>query len=100
MSLEAEGIDVHRTYNIIIGVERDENGDIAHVESAHESDTSKMSLIHCEIAYQNNDELAALKQMLLAKIDTLDIVVDDWQQIRGKLTDIKAERSEEHTSER
>ncbi len=91
MSLEAEGIDVHRTYNIIIGVERDENGDITHVESAHESDTSKMSLIHCEIAYQNNDELAALKQMLLAKIDTLDIVVDDWQQIRGKLTDIKAE---------
>ena len=91
MSLEAEGIDVHRTYNIIIGVERDESGDITHVESAHESDTSKMSLIHCEIAYQNNDELAALKQMLLAKIDTLDIVVDDWQKIRGKLTDIKAE---------
>ncbi|WP_350657666.1 hypothetical protein, partial [Psychrobacter sp. S1-30-MNA-CIBAN-0213] len=28
MSLEAEGIDVHRTYNIIISVERDDNGDI------------------------------------------------------------------------
>lgn len=91
MSLEAEGIDVHRTYNIIVSVERDENGNISHIESAHESDTSKMSLIHCEIAYQNNDELAALQQMLLAKIDTLDVVVDDWQQIRGKLTDIKAE---------
>ena len=91
MSLEAEGIDVHRTYNIIVSVERDENGNISHIESAHESDTSKMSLIHCEIAYQNNDELAALQQMLLTKIDTLDVVVDDWQKIRAKLTDIKAE---------
>lgn len=91
MSLEAEGIDVHRTYNIIMNIERDENGGITHIEGAEESGTSHMSLIHCEIAYQNNDELAALKKMLLAKIDTLDIVVGDWQQIRTKLMDVKAE---------
>ena len=91
MSLEEQGIDVHRTYHIIVNVERDENGAITKVESAQESGTSHMSLIHCEISYQDNDELAALKQMLLAKVDTLDVVVDDWQQIRAKLTDIKAE---------
>ncbi|MFZ3144541.1 NAD-glutamate dehydrogenase [Psychrobacter glacincola] len=91
MSLEEQGIDVHRTYHIIVNVERDENGAITKVESAQESGTSHMSLIHCEISYQDNDELAALKKMLLAKVDTLDIVVDDWQQIRAKLTDIKAE---------
>ncbi|HAR76235.1 MAG TPA: NAD-glutamate dehydrogenase, partial [Psychrobacter sp.] len=91
MSLEEQGIDVHRTYHIIVNVERDENGAITKVESAQESGTSHMSLIHCEISYQDNDELVALKQMLLAKVDTLDIVVDDWQQIRAKLTNIKAE---------
>ncbi|MBP6496021.1 MAG: NAD-glutamate dehydrogenase, partial [Psychrobacter sp.] len=91
MSLEEQGIDVHRTYHIIVNVERDENGAITKVESAQESGTSHMSLIHCEISYQDNDELAALKQMLLAKVETLDVVVDDWQQIRAKLTDIKAE---------
>ncbi|WP_350582945.1 hypothetical protein, partial [Pseudomonas sp. HY2-MNA-CIBAN-0224] len=32
MSLEAQGIDVHRTYNIIISVERDDDGNIAHIE--------------------------------------------------------------------
>ena len=91
MSLEEQGIDVHRTYHIIVNVERDENGAITQIESAQESGTSHMSLIHCEISYQDNDELAALKQMLLAKVDTLDVVVDDWQQIRAKLTDIKAD---------
>ena len=91
MSLEELGIDVHRTYNIILNVERDENNNISHVESVHESNTSHMSLIHCEISYQDNNELNALKKMLLAKIDTLDIVVDDWQQIRARLTDIKTD---------
>ncbi|HCI77074.1 MULTISPECIES: NAD-glutamate dehydrogenase [unclassified Psychrobacter] len=93
MSLEAEGIDVHRTYNIIVSVERDDNGHITHIEGAHESATSHLSLIHCEIAYQNDEDLAALQQMLLAKIDTLDTVVGDWKQMRAQLTDIKAELS-------
>ena len=93
MSLESEGIDVHRTYNIIVSVARDDNGHITHVEGAHESATSHLSLIHCEIAYQDDEELAALQQMLLAKIDTLDTVVGDWKQMRAQLTDIKAELS-------
>ena len=91
MSLEAEGIDVHRTYNIIISVQRDEDGQITHVEGAHESATSHLSLIHCEIAYQDNKDLAALQQMLLTKIDTLDTVVGDWKQMRSQLMNIKAE---------
>ncbi|MDN3441374.1 NAD-glutamate dehydrogenase [Psychrobacter sp. APC 3279] len=93
MSLEAEGIDVHRTYNIIISVERDDNGDITHIEGAHESATSHMSLIHCEIAYQDNEDLEALQQMLMSKIDTLDTVVGDWKQMRAQLNDIKTELS-------
>ncbi len=93
MSLESEGIDVHRTYNIIVSVARDDNGHITHVEGAHESATSHLSLIHCEIAYQDDEDLAALQQMLLAKIDTLDTVVGDWKQMRAQLTDIKAELS-------
>ncbi|MBH0095562.1 NAD-glutamate dehydrogenase [Psychrobacter sp. NZS113] len=93
MSLEAAGIDVHRTYNIIISVDRNDDGDITHIEGAHESATSHLSLIHCEIAYQDDEDLDALQQMLLAKIDTLDTVVGDWTQMRSKLTDIKAELS-------
>lgn len=91
MSLEAQGIDVHRTYNTIISVKRDEDGNLTHVDSAHESATSHMSLIHCEIAYQDNDELEALHQILLDKVDTLDTVVGDWKEMRSRLTDIKAE---------
>ena len=93
MSLEAEGIDVHRTYNIIVSVKRDEDGQITYVEGAHESATSHMSLIHCEIAYQDNENLEALQQMLMSKIDTLDTVVGDWKQMRAQLNDIKAELS-------
>jgi len=91
MSLEAQGIDVHRTYNTIISVKRDEDGNLTHVDSAHESATSHMSLIHCEIAYQDNGELEALHQILLDKVDTLDTVVGDWKEMRSRLTGIKAE---------
>ena len=93
MSLEAEGIDVHRTYNIIISVKRDDDGQITYVEGAHESATSHLSLIHCEIAYQDNADLDALQNMLLSKIDTLDTVVGDWKQMRAQLNDIKTELS-------
>ncbi len=94
MSLEAQGIDVHRTYNTIISVQRDEEGNLTHVDNAHESATSHMSLIHCEIAYQDSDELEALHQILLDKVDTLDTVVGDWKEMRSRLTDIKAELSQ------
>ncbi|MGM8909411.1 NAD-glutamate dehydrogenase [Psychrobacter sp. 1U1] len=94
MSLEAQGIDVHRTYNTIISVTRDENGDLSQVDNADESATSNMSLIHCEIAYQNDDELEALHQILLDKVDTLDTVVGDWKEMRARLTDIQTELSQ------
>ena len=93
MSLESQGIDVHRIYNTIISVKRDEDGHLTHVDNAHESAATHMSLIHCEIAYQDNDELDALYQLLLDKVDTLDTVVGDWKEMRTRLTDIKAELS-------
>ncbi|MGO2363598.1 MAG: NAD-glutamate dehydrogenase [Psychrobacter sp.] len=99
MSLEAEGIDIHRTYNIIINVERDDNDQITHIESANESATSHLSLIHCEIAYQDNKDLESLQQMLRAKIDTLDTVVGDWAQMRAQLTHIKDELSHKQLPE-
>ena len=89
MSLESEGIDVHRIYNTIVDVEHHEDGSLAKINSAHESATSHMSLIHCEIAYQDAENLAALHQILLDKVDTLDTVVGDWKQMRTRLTEIK-----------
>ena len=71
MSLEAQGINVHRTYNTIISVERVDDGHITQIDSATESATSHLSLIQCEIAYQDDSELADLQQMLLEKVDTL-----------------------------
>ena len=91
MSLEAQGIDVHRTYNTIINVQRDDAGNIAKVSSVEESNTSHFSLIHCEIAYQDNADLPALRQILLDKIETLDTVVGDWKQMRNRLIDLKDE---------
>ncbi|WP_201554369.1 NAD-glutamate dehydrogenase [Psychrobacter sp. 72-O-c] len=91
MTLEVQGVDVHRTYNTIINVQRDGAGTITQIDSAPESATSHMSLIHCEIAYQDHDELAALRQLLLDKVETLDTVVGDWEHMHAQLTDIKAE---------
>ncbi len=91
MSLEEQGIDVHRTYNTIISIKRDDEGHISQIDNAPESGTSHMSLIHCEIAYQDDDELDALQKLLFDKIDTLDTVVGDWEQMHSRLTAIKAE---------
>ena len=95
MSLEDKGINVHRTYNTIISVQRDDQGHITQIDSAAESATSHLSLIHCEIAYQDNSELAELQQILLEKVDTLDTVVGDWQHMQERLTEIKNELSKQ-----
>ena len=95
MSLETQGINVHRTYNTIISVQRDDEGNICQIDSAAESATSHLSLIHCEIAYQDNSELAELQQMLLGKVDTLDTVVGDWQEMHDRLTEIKEDLSKQ-----
>lgn len=91
MSLEDQGIDVHRIYNTIVSVKRDEEGHITQIDSAPESGTSHMSLIHFEIAYQDDDELVILHKLLLEKVDTLDVVVGDWEQMQSQLATIKAE---------
>ncbi len=91
MSLEDQGIDVHRIYNTIVSIKRDEEGHITQIDSAPESGTSHMSLIHFEIAYQDDDELVMLHKLLLEKVDTLDVVVGDWEQMQSQLTTIKAE---------
>ncbi|WP_367111911.1 NAD-glutamate dehydrogenase [uncultured Psychrobacter sp.] len=99
MTLEAEGIDVHRTYNTIVSVERDDDGNVLHVKYANESNTDQMSLIHCEIAYQDDDTLASLQQLLLDTVDTLDTVVGDWQEMQTRLTEINAELTDKSLPE-
>ena len=91
MGLEEQGIDVHRTYNTIISIERDDEGRIIQIDNAPESGTAHMSLIHCEIAYQDDATLEALHQILLNKVDTLDTVVGDWEQMQARMITIKAE---------
>ena len=95
MSLEEQGLDIHRIYNIILSVERDDTGRVSKITNAPESATTNMSLIHCEISYQDNDNLVALQQVLMDKIDTLDVVVEDWAQMQQRLSDIKAEMTQQ-----
>ena len=95
MSLEEQGIDVHRIYNNIVSIQRDNEGNITQINNAPESDSSHMSLIHCEVAYQDNEDLAALQQLLVDKIETLDIVVGDQEQMQSRLTDIKTELTQQ-----
>ncbi len=95
ISLEEQGLDIHRIYNIILSVERDDTGRVSKITNAPESATTNMSLIHCEISYQDNDNLVALQQVLMDKIDTLDVVVEDWAQMQQRLSDIKAEMTQQ-----
>ena len=99
MSLETQGINVHRTYNTIIEIKREDSGDISTINRATESATSHLSLIHCEIAYQEDETLFALQQLLLDKVNTLDVVVGDWSQMRERLHNIKTELSNQSLPE-
>lgn len=91
MSLEAKNITVQRLHHTIVAVEVDEQGNICHISHSDTSDRKFLSLIHCEIARQTDESLADIRQALLEKIDTLDIVVSDWQAMREQLMAVKAE---------
>ena len=91
MCIEAQGLEVHRIYNTILDVQRDEHGQITAIESAEDSDTRHLSLIHCEIDRIDAQELATLRQALLDKVATLDCVVADWGVMQDRLAQIKEE---------
>lgn len=105
MCIADQGHDVHRIYNTIIDVQRDDEGNIKHIDSVEDSHTRHMSLIHCEIDRIDNGALSRLQAAILDKIATLDCVVGDWRLMHDKLASIKEELSKQplpeayHTAE-
>lgn len=97
MSLEKQGVAVHRIYTNIVKLVRDASGNIVDVIGAGESDANilqQYSLFYCEIARQDVSKLAKIKDALFDKISTLDVIVYDWSQMRNKLRDICQEVSD------
>ncbi|OBX57810.1 glutamate dehydrogenase [Moraxella lacunata] len=93
MSLERQGIGVHRIYNNIIKVERTD-GHISDIQAVDESSgraNSCFALVHIEIDRQSDDKLADIKEMLLKKIHTIDVIVGDFGAMADKLDEIKEE---------
>ena len=91
MCIEAQGLEVHRIYNTIIDVERDEQGRISKTANVERSDTQYLSLIHYEIDRSDAQILEQLYDALMEKLATLDQVVADWQAMQNKLRDIQTE---------
>ena len=99
MCIEAQGIEVHRIYNTILEVQRDDDGEIVSIESAENSDTRNLSLIHCEIDRLDAPQIEVLRQALLDKVATLDCVVGDWGAMQDKLAQIKDDLSHQQLPE-
>ncbi|WP_323842878.1 NAD-glutamate dehydrogenase [Moraxella sp. Pampa] len=94
MSLEKKGVSVKRIHNSIIKVVRDATGNIIDIATTDESGADiaqQYSLLHCEIARQDDKVLDEIHEILLAKIHTLDVIVADWAIMRDKLTIIRDE---------
>lgn len=89
MSLEQQGLVVKRLYNTILNTTNR-----THLIQAHEStdnNSQNKAFFHVEIERLANHELEQVKQTLLEKIATIDLVVADWQAMRTKLQAIHAE---------
>ncbi|MBS9779757.1 MAG: NAD-glutamate dehydrogenase [Moraxellaceae bacterium] len=93
MTLEGVGINIHRIYNTILDVERDEFGQVKAIKTVDSSDNNHISLIHFEIDRQDESKLEQVQQLFDEKVQTLDIVAEDWAIMRETLKDIKAEIS-------
>ncbi|MDO4441858.1 MAG: NAD-glutamate dehydrogenase [Moraxella sp.] len=94
MMLEKKGVSVKRIHNSLVKVVRNELGQIIDVVQTDESDASiaqQYSLFHAEIARQDEAVLAEIYEALLARINTLDVIVADWSQMRDKLKSIRQE---------
>lgn len=91
MCIEAQGLEVHRIYNTIIEVQRDDSSEITAINNVDNSDTCYMSLIHCEIDRSDAETIESLRVALMEKISILDTVVGDWKAMQNKLRQIKDE---------
>lgn len=94
MTLEEQGINVHRIHNTIMDIQWDNERRIQAVSSANTSHTKHMSLIHIEIDRQDTNDLSELEQTLLNKVGILDTITNDWQQMHDRLQHIKNELSQ------
>ncbi|WP_227429309.1 NAD-glutamate dehydrogenase [Psychrobacter sp. I-STPA6b] len=91
LSLEAQNLNVHRLFHTIIQVERDEQGNIEDIHHTNNSDSRYISLIHCEIDRQEDDDLEKIRTPLLQKVTLLDTISADWKQMQDKLKTIQSE---------
>lgn len=92
MSLEEKGITVHRLFNAILSVEQ-HDGVITKVSQAVQSslEADNLVLVHIEIDPQTQTSLAHIREILLEKLATLDMIVGDWQAMQGKLQAVRDE---------
>ena len=101
MSLEKQGVNVHRLFHTIIKVDwQDEQGNgIDAIRTADDSDSRYVSLIHCEIDRQLEADLTDIQDLLMQKVQVLDTVTGDWEAMRAKLSAIKDEMANADLSE-
>jgi glutamate dehydrogenase len=86
--LEDRGLAVTRLLHPIIGVERDEQGRIARIESARTA-RRRESVMHFDLARRLADEdLAALEQAVREVLLAVKVVVDDFSAMCERVDDM------------
>ena len=86
MCLEEQGLGVHLLGNAVVAVRHGEDGAVAAVENVVESGAAHMSVIYCEVDRQAAAAgCKALSQALEARVDLLDVIVNDWSDMHTAL---------------
>jgi glutamate dehydrogenase len=92
--LNRGGYRVHLIIHPVVGVRRDEQGNLTEVlspQSAPPEDANTESVIHAEVDRQTDpDELAAIQRHVERVIGEVRAAVEDWPKMRAKALDIAA----------
>ncbi|MDO4250987.1 MAG: NAD-glutamate dehydrogenase [Moraxella sp.] len=93
MGLEEQGLTVHRFYNTILEVEGvgEDISSVRHAQESISGSPSHIVLLHCEIDLQDESALPAIHEALLDKLNSLDIIINDWQAMKDKLATVQQE---------
>ena len=86
MCLDEQGLNARRLGNAIVAVAHGKDGALATVASVEKSDATHRSVIYCEVDRQGSAAAReALSQALEARVDLLDVIVNDWSDMHGAL---------------